>query len=147
MHKNPKVPKSAELPPRDSHCWYLIKQGSIVWVSVSLCVCTRGEESVHLSCIYLIFFFLIVKWYYIALAVTPQQSWKCWRSQSWPGDVTLGMEAQGDEPRGSAIPRSSLQDVELHMGRNIQPKVPQTNGNHSSKPGCKHNPSLVKLGD
>lgn len=43
MHKNPKVPKSAELPPRDSHCRYLIKQGSIVWVSVSLCVHTRGE--------------------------------------------------------------------------------------------------------
>lgn len=57
------------------------------------------------------------------------------------------MEAQGDEPRSSAIPRSSLQDAELHLGRNIEPKAPQTNGNHSSKPGYKHNPSLVMVGD
>lgn len=47
MHKNPKVPKSAELAPRDSHCQYLIKQGSIVWVSVSLCAHVGRNQYIY----------------------------------------------------------------------------------------------------
>lgn len=63
MHKNPKVPKSAELPPRDSHCQYLIKQRSIVGVSVSWCVCTcRGGMGTFI--LYVFLFIVKSYWYY-----------------------------------------------------------------------------------
>lgn len=78
MHKNPKVPKSAKLAPRDSHCQYLIKLGSIVWVSVSSCVCTcRGGIGTF------IWYIFIVKSY-----------WYYWRLP-WQGDEQHGLEREG----------------------------------------------------
>lgn len=78
MHKNPKVPKSAKLAPRDRHCQYLIKQGSIVWVSVSLRVCTcRGGIGTF------IWYFFIVKSY-----------WYYWRLP-WQGEEQHGLESGG----------------------------------------------------